>query len=41
MRFGALRAADDLAYATGVWLGCLRARTVGPLIPAVVRGPAR
>jgi mycofactocin glycosyltransferase len=41
LRFGALRAADDLAYATGVWLGCLRARTVGPLVPALVRGPRR
>jgi mycofactocin glycosyltransferase len=37
LRFGALRAADDLAYATGVWLGCLRARTAGPLIPQVTR----
>jgi mycofactocin system glycosyltransferase len=35
LRFGMLRAADDLAYATGVWLGCLRARTVGPLVPRV------
>jgi mycofactocin system glycosyltransferase len=35
LRFGALRAADDLAYATGVWLGCLRAGTAGPLIPRV------
>jgi mycofactocin system glycosyltransferase len=41
VRFGALRTADDLAYATGVWLGCLRARTAGPLIPAIVRGPRR
>jgi mycofactocin glycosyltransferase len=40
-RFGALRTADDLAYATGVWLGCLRGRTAGPLIPAIVRGPRR
>ena len=38
LRFGGLRVADDLAYATGVWLGCLRARTVGPLIPRVTRG---
>jgi len=37
-RFGALRVADDLAYATGVWLGCVRARTIGPLVPAVLRG---
>lgn len=35
LRYGALRTADDLAYATGVWLGCLRARTAGPLIPRV------
>jgi mycofactocin glycosyltransferase len=41
LRFGALRTADDLAYATGVWLGCLRARTVGPLVPALTRGPRR
>ena len=41
VRFGVLRTADDLAYATGVWLGCLRARTVGPLVPALVRGPRR
>ena len=41
VRFGALRTADDLAYATGVWLGCLRARTAGPLVPALVRGPRR
>jgi mycofactocin system glycosyltransferase len=41
VRFGALRTADDLAYATGVWLGCLRARTPGPLVPALVRGPRR
>jgi len=41
VRYGALRVADDLAYASGVWLGCLRARTAGPLIPGLVRGPAR
>jgi mycofactocin glycosyltransferase len=39
VRFGALRAADDLAYATGVWLGCARARTLGPLVPQLVSGP--
>jgi hypothetical protein len=38
-RFGALRAADDLAYAAGVWLGCVRARTASPLIPKLVSGP--
>lgn len=41
LRFGALRAADDLAYAAGVWLGCVRARTAGPLVPALVRRPRR
>jgi mycofactocin system glycosyltransferase len=39
LRFGALRAADDLAYAAGVWLGCARARTASPLIPKLVSGP--
>ena len=33
LRFTALRAADDLAYAAGVWAGCVRARTVQPLVP--------
>ncbi len=36
LRFGALRAADDLAYATGVWLGCMRSRRPGPLIPRLI-----
>jgi hypothetical protein len=31
----ALHVADDLAYGSGVWSGCLRARTVRPLIPRV------
>ena len=39
VRFGALRAADDLSYATGVWLGCIRARTASPLVPKLVSGP--
>ncbi len=34
-RFTALHVADDLAYGTGVWLGCLRARTLRPLLPAI------
>ena len=37
LRFVALRAADDLAYAAGVWLGCARERTLGPLVPEIVR----
>ena len=39
VRFGALRAADDLSYAAGVWLGCVRARTASPLVPKLVSGP--
>ena len=35
LRFGALRAADDLAYASGVWAGCARARTLAPLLPQI------
>jgi mycofactocin glycosyltransferase len=34
--YAALHVTDDLAYGTGVWLGCLRARTVRPLVPEVV-----
>jgi mycofactocin system glycosyltransferase len=41
LRFGALRAADDLSYAAGVWLGCVRARTASPLVPKLVSGPGR
>ena len=39
VRFAALRAADDLSYAAGVWRGCVRARTASPLIPKLVSGP--
>jgi mycofactocin system glycosyltransferase len=34
-RYAALHVADDVAYGSGVWLGCLRARTVAPLLPRV------
>ena len=34
----ALRAADDVAYGTGVWLGCIRQRTIGPLLPSLHAG---
>ena len=27
--------ADDVAYGAGVWTGCLRSRSFGPLVPAV------
>jgi mycofactocin system glycosyltransferase len=33
--FVALHVADDLAYGTGVWMGCLRTRTVRPLVPRI------
>jgi mycofactocin glycosyltransferase len=34
-RYAALHVADDLAYGSGVWLGCLRACTIRPLVPQV------
>jgi mycofactocin glycosyltransferase len=36
-RWVAASMADDVAYGTGVWIGCLRARSFGPLLPTVVR----
>ncbi len=33
-RWVAASVADDLAYGAGVWTGCLRSRTPGPLLPA-------
>ena len=35
VRAVALHVADDVAYGTGVWVGCARERTVVPLIPRV------
>ena len=35
VRFAALHVADDVAYGSGVWLGCLRARTLAPLLPRI------
>ena len=34
IRFATLRLIDDLAYGTGVWLGCLRARSALALLPS-------
>ena len=34
-RWVAASVADDIAYGTGVWIGCLRAGTFGPLVPAL------
>jgi mycofactocin glycosyltransferase len=33
VRYAAARLADDVAYCTGLWQGCIRYRTVRPLIP--------
>lgn len=41
VRFTAARIADDIAYGAGVWAGCLRHRSVRPVLPAVVRRPVR
>lgn len=35
------RAADDIGYGVGVWRGCLRERTVAPLIPDLSDWPGR
>ena len=35
LRYGALHAGDDLAYGVGVWTGCLKARTLAPLLPRI------
>jgi mycofactocin system glycosyltransferase len=37
VRWAALRLVDDLAYAAGVWRGCLAARTLAPLRPRTRR----
>ena len=38
----ALRFLDDAAYCAGVWRGCLRERTLRPLLPALrIAGPTR
>ena len=30
--------ADDVAYGAGVWAGCLRWRSFGPLVPTIAMG---
>ena len=37
--FVALRLADDIAYSTGVWIGCVRARTIEPIAPELTAWP--
>lgn len=41
LRYIALRLLDDAAYATGVWQGCRKERTVEPLLPHVSVGKPR
>lgn len=41
IRWAMLRVADDLAYGAGVWAGCLRHRTLAPLLPQFTVGPGR
>jgi hypothetical protein len=40
-RFLALRLADDLAYAAGVWAGCARERSARALLPDLGGAPRR
>jgi mycofactocin system glycosyltransferase len=35
VRWSVASVADDVAYGAGVWLGCVRAGSVGPLLPAL------
>jgi mycofactocin glycosyltransferase len=41
IRFTVGRIADDIAYGTGVWSGCLARRTLSPLRPAISWRPLR
>lgn len=41
VRWVGLRLADDVAYGTGVWAGCLRARSFGALRPDLTSWPGR
>ena len=34
-RYVAARLLDDAAYSLGVWQGCLRHRTISPLLPVI------
>ena len=34
-RYAAARLLDDAAYSLGVWQGCLRRRTIRPLLPMI------
>ncbi|MGH3861561.1 mycofactocin biosynthesis glycosyltransferase MftF [Actinokineospora sp.] len=39
--WSALRVADDLAYGAGVWVGCVRERTLAPVLPRIAEWPGR
>jgi len=39
LRWAAVAAADDIAYASGVWRGCLQARSLRPLVPQIAFRP--
>jgi len=39
IRWSVASVLDDMAYGAGVWAGCIRARSFGPLIPSVRLGP--
>jgi mycofactocin glycosyltransferase len=38
VRWAAISFVDDVAYGAGVWWGCLRWRSVGPLVPSIRTG---
>jgi mycofactocin system glycosyltransferase len=40
-RYVAARLLDDAAYSVGVWHGCLRRRTIRPLLPAIGKASSR
>ena len=41
LRWSAACLLDDAAYCAGLWVGAVRARTAGPLLPAVPEWPSR
>jgi mycofactocin system glycosyltransferase len=41
VRYTGLRILDDVAYGAGVWTGCVRGRTLSPLLPRLRSWPGR
>jgi mycofactocin system glycosyltransferase len=37
-RWAAACIADDVSYGIGIWIGCIRSRSLGPLVPSVRSG---